>query len=470
MTTAIVWFRRDLRLRGNPALAAAIAGHARVLPVYIHAADEDGDWPAGGASRSWLHHALEALDASLRGLGSRLVLAKGPTEAALTRLVEVSGAQAVYWNRLYTPTAVARDRGLKAQLRARGLDVTTCNGALLYEPWEVLTGAGDPYRVFTPYWRRAAARLEPSPPIPTPTTLADPGIEGLSLAALGLKPPIPWDRDFYAEATPGEVGAQAALQDFLDRGLRDYANGRDLPARPGTSRLSAHLHFGEISVRQVANAVLAIDPRPEGVGAAFLRELGWRDFSAQLLYHYPHTPDQPLNAAYAAFPWADVDPSKLRAWQQGRTGIPIIDAGMRQLWQSGWMHNRVRMIVASFLTKNLRYPWQLGARWFWDTLVDADLASNTQGWQWSGGCGADAAPYFRIFNPVTQGERFDPAGDYVRRWVPELRGLGPKSIHQPWTMGGVRGYPAPIVDLKQSRDAALAAFQQLRARTAVAAS
>lgn len=466
MTTAIFWFRRDLRLRGNPALAAAVAAHARVVPVYVHAPDEEAPWAPGGANRSWLHHSLAALDASLRARGSHLVLLHGPTEAALDRLIEATGARAIYWNRLYTPAAVERDRRLKTLWRDRGLDVTSCNGALLHEPWEVLTGSGDPYRVFTPYWRRASARLEAGPAIATPTQLADPGLDGVPLDALGLKPTIPWDRDFYAEATPGEAGAQAALQQFLATALRDYAGGRDLPAKPGTSRLSPHLHFGEISARQVADAVLAIDPRPEGIGAAYLRELGWRDFSWQLLHHFPHTPDQPLNPAYAAFPWAEVDPRKLAAWQQGRTGIPIIDAGMRQLWQSGWMHNRVRMIVASYLTKNLRYPWQLGARWFWDTLVDADLGNNTQGWQWSAGCGADAAPYFRIFNPVTQGERFDPAGDYVRRWVPELRGLGPKSIHQPWTMGGVRGYPTPIVDLKQSREAALAAFQRLKAQNA----
>jgi deoxyribodipyrimidine photo-lyase len=299
--------------------------------------------------------------------------------------------------------------------------------------------------------------------------MGDPGLDGLPLEALGLQPRIPWDRDFYGVATPGEAGAQAALAAFLRTALRDYANARDLPAQRGTSALSAHLHFGEVSARQVADAVLAIDPRPEGIGAAYLRELGWRDFSWQLLHHFPHTPEQPLNPAYANFPWAEVDAGKLAAWQQGRTGIPIIDAGMRQLWQSGWMHNRVRMIVASFLTKNLRYPWQLGARWFWDTLVDADLGNNTQGWQWSAGCGADAAPYFRIFNPVAQGERFDPAGDYVRRWVPELRALGPKRIHQPWTMGGVRAYPPPIVDLKQSREAALAAFQQLKVRNAAVA-
>jgi deoxyribodipyrimidine photo-lyase len=466
MTTAIHWFRRDLRLSGNPALSAALAAHERVLPIYIHAPEEEAPWAPGGASLSWLHHSLFELDQALRARGSRLIVVRGPSEAALDRLIEASGAQAIYWNRLYTPATVARDRGLKARYQARGLNVTSCNGALLHEPWEVLTGAGEPYRVFTPYWRRAAARLEPGRLPSAPVRLADPGIDGLPLEALRLKPRIPWDRDFYAEATPGEAGAQAALRAFLGHALRDYPHARDLPAQPGTSRLSAHLHFGELSARQIADAVLAIDPRPEGIGAAYLRELGWRDFSWQLLHHFPHTPEQPLNPAYAAFPWAAVDAGKLAAWQQGRTGIPIIDAGMRQLWQSGWMHNRVRMIVASFLTKNLRYPWQLGARWFWDTLVDADLGNNTQGWQWSAGCGADAAPYFRIFNPVAQGERFDPAGDYVRRWVPELRGLGPKSIHQPWTMGGVRGYPAPIVDLKQSREAALAAFQQLKASRA----
>jgi deoxyribodipyrimidine photo-lyase len=370
-------------------------------------------------------------------------------------------------------------------LRADGLGCTSHNAALLSEPWSLKTAGGDPYRVFTPYWRRLSAQLAEQPaPAPPPKALPPlaPGITGLAIDALGLLPTIPWDHGLRAQWRPGEHGAQAQLERFLAGPSDGYSSARDLPAEPGTSRLSPHLHFGEIGPRQI---LWRLQQGPRGLASAeapnpdeaFIRELGWREFSHQLLYHFTQTPVEPLNPRFEDFPWReDNADALLSAWQRGQTGIPIVDAGMRELWQTGWMHNRVRMIVASLLTKNLRLPWQAGARWFWDTLVDADLANNTQGWQWSAGSGADAAPYFRIFNPVRQGERFDPQGTYVRCWCPELSQLPNRLIHQPWEAteaqrraAGLRlgeDYPAPIVDLKASRAEALAAYEQIKTASA----
>jgi deoxyribodipyrimidine photo-lyase len=464
MSPSIVWLRRDLRLADHAALTAACARGGAVLVVYIHAPEEEAPWEPGAATRWWLHHSLAALDGELRRRGSRLVIRRGPTWPALEALIETTGAQAVYWHRVYEPMLRERDRAIQAALRARGLVAESFPGELLAEPWTVATAAGEPYRVFSPYWRKLWPSIEVVQPLPAPPRIESPTVPSLDLAELGLLPKIPWDSGFATVWQPGEVGAHAALTRFLQHAADRYAEDRNRPDRPGTSRLSPHLHFGEITPRQIVHALLA------GQGAQarrrhehFLRELGWRDFSYHLLYHFPHTLSDPLHSSFAAFPWAEPDPVLLAAWQRGRTGIPIVDAGMRQLWETGWMHNRVRMIVASFLTKNLRYHWLHGARWFWDTLVDADLANNTQGWQWSAGSGADAAPYFRIFAPVAQGERFDPSGDYVRRYVPELAKLPSGCIHQPWRVGGVRGYPAPIVDLKASRAAALAAYARMRA-------
>ena len=465
MSAAIVLFRRDLRLNDHAALHAAIASGLRVIPLYVHAPEEDGNWQPGGATRAWLARSLAALDQSLRKLGSRLVLRRGRTLEVVVKVAAQTDASAVYWHRLYEPAAVARDAQLKQALKAQGLIAESFPGYLLNEPWSIKTQVGDVYRVFTPYWRNAQKQITQAIPLRAPEQLSDPAVSGIALAELNLAAKPAWDQGFWEVFTPGEAGAAEALELFLDDALNHYADGRNRPDQRGTSRLSPHLHFGEISVRQLVHALGgAASPAAYARAEPYLRELGWRDFSQQLLYHYPHTADAPLNASFAEFPWASIQPAKLRAWQRGETGIPIIDAGMRELIQTGWMHNRVRMIVASLLTKNLRYPWQEGARWFWDTLVDADLANNSQGWQWSAGCGADAAPYFRIFNPVTQGERFDANGDYVRKFVPELRGLSAKTIHQPWLAGGVAGYPKPIVDLKTSREAALAAFAQFRGK------
>lgn len=458
-----MWLRRDLRLADNPALHAAIgAGYAPIL-VYIHAPEDDAPWQPGAATKWWLHHSLAALTGEIEKLGGRLLLRAGPTAAALDALIADTGATAVYWNRLYEPATRERDTVIKADLKSRGMDAQSFAGHLLSEPFSIKTGAGEPYRVFTPYWRNLSQRIDSSAPLSAPRELPGNAAHSLSLDALGLLPSIRWDSGFSERFTPGETGANEALEIFCESALESYANGRDLPDRHGTSRLSPHLHFGEISPRAIAHRLLAhAAPAAKLVAEPYLRELGWRDFGHHLLFHFPHLHEQPMQPAFQAFPWAEVDAGKLHAWQRGQTGIPIIDAGMRELWQTGWMHNRVRMIVASFLTKNLRYHWLHGARWFWDTLLDADLANNTQGWQWTAGCGADAAPYFRVFNPVAQGERFDPLGVYVKRFVPELKQLSAKVIHQPWSVGGVSGYPKALVDLKLTREAALAAFAQMR--------
>ncbi len=462
---ALVWFRRDLRLRDNSALQAAIDAGFDPLPIYIHAPDEEAPWIPGAASHWWLHHSLSALDTDLRARGSSLCVRAGESLACLEQALADSDAKAVFWTRLYEPSLVRRDSHIKSTLSAKGIEARSGAGHLIFEPWEIKNGSDQPYRVFTPYWRNASARLPTDNPRPAPKTLPVSKLQGLSLDSLGLLPALAWDSGFYAHWTPGEAGAARALDQFIDSALEDYAAGRDRPDRAGTSRLSPHLHFGEISPRQILHRLLAqATPGLRALAAPYVRELGWRDFSHGLLFHFPHTSELPLQPNFEQFPWATVDAPKLKAWQRGNTGIPIVDAGMRELWTTGWMHNRVRMIVASFLTKNLRYHWLEGARWFWDTLVDADLANNTQGWQWSAGSGADAAPYFRIFNPIAQGERFDPKGEYVKRHVPELSHLPAQSIHQPWTAGGVRSYPKPIVDLKQSRQEALDAYAQMRGR------
>ncbi len=482
--SVIVWLRRDLRLHDNAALMAAVDTGLAITVLYVHDQKSQSEWRPGGASAAWLHRSLVSLDLKLQALGAKLLIRSGDSGKVLAELCQEVAATHVFWHRLYESDAVARDTAIKAQLKSLGLVAASFAGHLLNEPWAFKTGAGDVYRVFTPYWRNAMTRLAPCRPLPVPTCLLQAkcanGLapRGLPVAALKLTSKLAWDAGFWPDFTPGEVGASEALDVFCDGALAHYTQGRDRPDQIGTSRLGPYLHFGEISVNQIAyrftHDVRACSAAVKPHAEFYLRELGWRDFSHQLLFHFPHTSSQPLNAKFAAFPWLQPLPgttrngysndAKLQAWQRGQTGIPIIDAGMRELYQTGWMHNRVRMIVASFLTKNLRYHWLHGARWFWHTLLDADLANNTQGWQWSAGSGADAAPYFRIFNPVTQGEKFDPNGDYVRRYVPELAHLPNKVIHQPWMMGGVKAYPAPIVDLKVSREAALAAYANLRAQ------
>jgi len=469
VSTAIVLFRRDLRLADNPALVAACAKHDRILPTYIHAPDEQAPWAPGAASRWWLHHGLEALHGQLAAQGGDLHLLAGDTLDHLRALIRATGAIAIHWNRRYEPAGIASDTALKAALHEDGLDVHSHAGHLWREPWTLATDAGPPYRVFTPFWRKLRASLPDPKPLPVAHArewLRLPG--SLPTAALGLLPTIRWDAGLASSWTPGEAGAHELLEIFADDAVADYAKGRDLPARHGTSRLSPHLHFGEITPTQIQRMLqdraTRTDTRKRPDLEPYLRELGWREFAHHLLYHFPHTPNANFNPRFDGFRWAAADEMLLERWRRGRTGIPLVDAGMRELWHTGWMHNRVRMVVASFLTKNLRQHWQHGAGWFWDTLVDADLANNTLGWQWVAGCGADAAPYFRVFNPYLQAAKFDPEAVYLKRWLPELAGLPAKVIHEAWRHPSVfagKGYPAPMVDLGASRDAALAAWSAL---------
>jgi len=477
--TAIVWFRRDLRLSDNPALSAALARSAAVVPVYIVDAEAEGGDPPGESQRLWLHRSLVELDRVLRAAGSRLVLRQGPSLQALRDLAGQTGATGVFWNRIFEPAAGKRDANVARGLAEGGWKAESFNGSLLFEPGDVHTSGGGPYRVFTPFWNRCRSLPEPSPPLPAPKTVPGPVSWPQSLPLGDL-----FSRDgkagVRAEGSPGEKGADSLLVRFLDEALPGYPENRDRPDIAGTSRLSPHLHFGEISPRQVWHAVSArrmADPAGEVERGAegFLRQLGWREFAHHLLGHFPRTPDAPLRGEFAAFPWR-VDEEGLSAWQRGKTGYPIVDAGMRELLGTGWMHNRVRMIVASFLVKDLLLPWQEGARWFLDKLVDADLANNSLGWQWVAGCGADASPFFRVFNPVGQGKRYDPQGDYVRRWVPELANLPAKWIHNPWQApkgvlspaGIVPGetYPRPLVDHAAARERAISAWKSLAGRKA----
>jgi deoxyribodipyrimidine photo-lyase len=451
MPTTLLWLRHDLRLDDNPALAAAAARGA-VVPVFIWAPEEEAPWEPGAASRWWLHQSLEKLTAAFQKAGAPLVIRRGPSLDALRTLAREASATHVAWNRRYEPAAVKRDTAIKKALLADGLQVESFNGSLLFEPMHVATKEGKPYQVFTPFWRALLTREEPAEPLAAPRKLAPATkrLKSLSIESLGLLPKIDWAGTMRTTWKPGEAGAAARMDRFLERGLAGYGIERDRPDHDGTSALSPHLHFGELSPRRLWHAVReAVGGKPAakiaGSPEVYLRELGWREFANHLLFHFPHTPDAPLRADYARFPWAS-DPVGLRAWQRGRTGFPIVDAGMRQLWATGWMHNRVRMIVASFLVKDLRISWLEGAKWFWDTLVDADLAANTLGWQWAAGCGADAAPYFRIFNPTSQAEKFDPDDAYVGAWVDVQ----------------ARDYPEPIVDHAEARKRALEALEALK--------
>lgn len=473
----ILWFRNDLRLTDHVALRKALDCGDPVLPVFIWSPEEEGVWAPGAASCWWLHQSLKALDASLRKVGSRLVIRRGPVPDALGHLARERGAKRVYFSRRYEPASRRQETAVRKALATDGVDVRDFGGALLYEPEAIRNLAGRPFQVFTQYWKTCLKSAEPDEPLPAPKVIPAPKRwpASLKLEDLKLEPPIDWAAGFRETWQPGEAGAAAHLERFIDESLAEYPNLRDRPSTVGTSRLSPHLHFGEVSPRRVWHAVrrAGMETRkPQHRGEeAYLRELGWREFAHHLLWHFPHTSEKPLRKPFAKFPWRK-DAKGLKAWQRGRTGYPLVDAGLRELWRTGWMHNRVRMVVASFLVKDLRLHWLEGARWFWDTLVDANLANNTLGWQWSAGCGADAAPYFRIFNPVLQGEKFDPKGEYVRHWAPELAELPDRYVHRPWEApaevlrhAGVkpgRDYPLPVVDHGEARGEALAAFAALR--------
>ncbi len=462
---AIVWFRSDLRLSDNAALTEAAAGGRPILPIYILDDAAAGGWALGGASRWWLHHSLSSLAASLHRTGARLMLARGKAAEILPALMREIGASELHAGRAHEPWARAVEASLAETLGDRFVLHRT---ATLFDLDVIKTGGGTPYGVYTPFAKSCRARGNVGDPLPAPvalTGIAPPRSD--SLDAWGLLPTAPdWAAGFRETWEVGENAAQARLHDFLQEAVARYGTGRNLPGEDGTSRLAAHLHWGELSARQVWAASRTLPPG-DGLDI-FVGEILWREFSAYLLWHHPTMPEAPLRPAFGKLPFRDAKP-QLAAWTRGRTGIPIVDAGMRQLWHVGWMHNRVRMVAASFLVKNLLIDWRDGEAWFWDTLVCADLASNAAGWQWIAGCGIDSQPFFRVFNPITQGQTWDKGGDYVRHWIPELAGLPERYLHAPWTapaailaQTGValgQTYPHPIVDLGQSRERALDTYR-----------
>lgn len=478
MSSAIVWLRRDLRLADNPALCTAVDQYEHVIPVYVHSPARGDPWSPGEASRWWLHHTLNALALALERKGATLFLRVGEPLAELKMLIKATGASAVFWNRVYEPAMVSSDKIVETALRKEAIRVETFNATLLFEPWELQNSSGGPYQVFTPFWRRATKQLKlklatSHAPPPAPRRIRTVfGLTTSSLEALGLLPKASWGEKFNRVWTPGEAAADDRLDKFCNQELGNYSVLRNEPASLGTSLLSPHLHFGEVSPRQVLWRVHAASEHHRGNNQRasvdrFLTELFWREFACHLLYHYPRSPRHPQRERFATFPWRKPTEyaDDLRAWKRGHTGIPIVDAGMRELWSTGWMHNRVRMIVASFLTKNLLIPWQEGAHWFWNTLVDADLANNTLGWQWSAGCCASSQSYFRIFSPVLQAKKYDKDGVYLRRWIPALADRTGMDLYAPWTADiPLLCYPPPIVDLAASRHRALAAYTLFRKR------
>jgi deoxyribodipyrimidine photo-lyase len=470
----VVWLRRDLRLSDNPALAAAVARGGPVVLAWVRSFAEEGESAPGGAARVFLHGALRSLAGEVAARGGRLVLRIGPSAGALAGLARETGADAVFANRVRDPAVASRDARTVSALREEGIEARLFEDGVLFPPETLPSSSGGPFRVFTPFWKRCLAQPPPAPPLPAPRAIPSPARppRSLSLEDLRLLPSVPWDAGIRDAWPPGEAAAGARLSRFLDGAVAAYPEERDRPGADGTSRLSPYLHFGIVSVRRVWHAVqsrAALDAGPGVIkGAeAFLRQLGWREFAHHLLVRFPETVRAPLYPRFASVRWRE-DPEGLAAWREGRTGYPMVDAGMRQLWATGWMHNRVRMIAASFLVKDLLLPWTEGAAWFSDTLADADLANNTLGWQWVAGCGADASPFHRVFNPVLQGSKFDPRGEYIRTWLPGLSGLPDRWIHRPWeapesalsdagvTLG--KTYPRPVVDHAAARLRALAAL------------
>jgi deoxyribodipyrimidine photo-lyase len=473
MASTIVWLRDDLRLDDNPALAAAASSPEKMTVVYILDEVSPGIRPLGGAARWWLHHSLNAISAELESKGSGLLLRRGAAAPAIRELAKETAAGTIVWNRRYGLPERTLDAGIKEWAAGEGIEATSFQANLLFEPWTIRTGSGGPYKVFTPFWRSCLAGAEPRLPVDAPQRLPEPAAgrsgalpAGDSLDCWGLLPRRPdWSRGLEDTWAPGEQGASQRLEDFLDGPVEEYGTGRDVPGVEGTSRLSPHLRFGEISPFRIWHALRERFPRnaPADVGI-FRSELGWREFCWQLLYENPGLATENYRREFDQFAWQTPSDAELEAWQQGRTGYPLVDAGMRQLRQTGWMHNRVRMAAASFLVKNLLADWRLGEAWFWDTLVDADAASNPANWQWVAGSGADASPYFRIFNPVTQSKKFDAGGRYLRGFIPELSGLDDKRIHEPWKdPEAAPGYPEPLVGLQESRERALDTYQRLKA-------
>lgn len=473
----LLWLREDLRFDDHPAMRDAADSGAPVICLYVLDEESAGDHAMGGAQKWWLHHSLTAFRHDLDTRGGALILRRGEARHIIPKVAKEIGAQTIYWTRRYMPWQVEQDKALKEALTKSGHKVESHNGRLLHEPWEVETKTGNPYRVFTPYWKQVQVMDTVRPPLPRVDKLEAPSCLPKSdrLEDWDLLPTRPnWATGFEPIWTPGEKGARARWRDWLGKHATGYKEQRNRPDLDATTRLSPHLHFGEISPNTLwhdMRDIMDASKVPMNDGKHFLSEVVWREFSYQLIYHNPTMFIEPLMEKFADFQWND-DPSAFEAWQKGLTGYPIVDAGMRQLWQEGWMHNRVRMIVGSFLIKDLFIHWRQGMAWFWDTLLDADPANNTASWQWIAGCGADAAPYFRIFNPTTQGEKFDPDGEYIRKYVPELALLPTKCIHEPHKAPPLvlreadvvlgKTYPEPIVDHGTQRQEALARYEAIK--------
>ncbi len=467
----IHWFRKDLRLADNPALSEAAKSGNPIVALYIHEDGNSDPWAPGGASKWWLHHSLLRLDESLKSRGNRLILRSGNPLEILKDIAIETGAEAVYVTRLTEPHAIKTDAAANEILASMGVKFRVFDGNLLFPPERITTKKGEPFKVFTPFYKACMQEFPLSSPLPVPSKLPrlENRVKSDSLGKWKLVPTNPdWSAGWLQMWTPGEFGAFKRLDSFLDDFAREYSSHRDRPDIEGTSKLSPHLHFGEVSPRMCWDQILDnTNPYAKNGFGSFFRQIIWREFSNHLLYHWPTFPEEPFREEFLNFPWGS-DSESLRRWQRGLTGYPIVDAGMRELWATGWMHNRVRMVAASFLVKHLLIPWQKGAEWFWDTLLDADLANNSVSWQWVSGCGVDAAPYFRIFNPILQGKKFDPEGSYVRRWVPELNDLSNEYIHEPWKAEESGGfftethYPSPLVEHQIARDRALMLFNQLK--------
>ena len=475
----LLWFRRDLRLSNHRALTAAMETGHPIIPLYIYSEDEKRT--TGSASKWWLHHSLKQLETSIRSLGGKLILRTGEPAGVLQSICKESNARCIHASTCFDPFWQGIDQSVAKALNPLGIEFKQFSGQLLWDPRSIRNKSGKPFQVFTPFWKHLCQHNPPEPPLASPTAWPKPSISNLKsehLDSFGLLPSIRWDKGIQTNWTPGETEAMAQLDQFASNAFSDYDSARDFPGIQGTSRLSPYLHFGEITPGQIYHRLETKRRRSRSTQAStmhstYMKEVGWREFAHHLLHHFPHMTKGPLRPEFESFPWRH-DATMLKAWQQGRTGYPIVDAGMRELWATGWMHNRVRMIVGSFLVKHLLLDWKLGAEWFWDTLVDADLANNTMGWQWISGCGADAAPYFRIFNPIMQSQKFDAEGDYIRKWIPEISKLSNKDIHTPWTadamilqMAGIKlgnTYPSPIVNHTIARETALDVYHRMKAK------